>query len=238
MALHPQNRSNEPIAIIGTGFRFPGGSNTPEKLWNLLREPRDVQSTIPTDRFSMDGFYNPDSYQGMSHTRHGYFLSEDHRCFDAEFFGIKPVEAHAMDPQQRMLLEVIYESIETAGLSMEALRGSLTAVYVGLMSGDYGDMLNRDTSEFPPYLAAGTARSMMSNRVSYVFDWHGPSMTIDTACSSSLVAVHHAVQSLRLGDSQVAVAAGANLILGPEQFVAGSNMKMMSPDGRSYMWDR
>jgi|SRR5690242_1622820 len=238
MASHPSTRPNEPIAIIGTGIRFPGDANTPAKLWDLLSNPRDVQTIIPSTRFNADGFYDPSSLQGTSHTRHGYFLSQDHRAFDAEFFGIKPVEATSMDPQQRMLLEVIYEAVEAAGLSLEAMRGSSTAVYVGLMASDYGDMLNRDISDFPPYIAAGTARSMMSNRVSYVFDWRGPSMTVDTACSSSLVAVHHAVQSLRLGESRVAVAAGANLILGPEQFIAGSNMKMMSPEGRSYMWDR
>ncbi|KAJ4982700.1 beta-ketoacyl synthase domain-containing protein [Stagonosporopsis vannaccii] len=237
MVLQSSSRPNEPIAIIGTGIRFPGDANTPAKLWDLLINPRDVQSIIPPSRFNADGFCDSDTNHGMSHTRHGYFLSEDHRLFDADFFGIKPVEATSMDPQQRMLLEVIYEGLEAAGLSVEAMRGSSTAVYVGLMSGDYGDMLNRDTSDFPPYIAAGTARSMMSNRVSYVFDWRGPSMTIDTACSSSLVALHHAVQALRLGESRVAVAAGANLILGPEQFIAGSNMKMMSPEGRSYMWD-
>lgn len=236
--MQPECRRNEPIAVIGTGFRFPGNSDTPEKLWELLLKPHDVQSVVPADRFNIDGFYDLQSSRGTSHARQGYFLSEDHRHFDAEFFGIKPVEANSMDPQQRMLLEVVYEGIEAAGLSMEALRGSSTAIYVGLMSGDYSDMLNRDPTDFPPYLAAGTARSMISNRVSYVFDWRGPSMTIDTACSSSLAAVHHAVQSLRLGECEVAVAAGANLILGPEQFVAGSNMNMMSPDGRSYMWDR
>ncbi|KAF2629171.1 ketoacyl-synt-domain-containing protein [Macroventuria anomochaeta] len=238
MRLHLNDRPNEPIAVIGSGFRFPGGTDTSAKLWDLLREPRDVRSTIPVNRFNPDGFFHSaNDRHGTSNTRHGYFLSEDLRQFDAQFFGIKPVEASSMDPQQRLLLEVIYEGIEAAGLSMENLRGSMTAVYIGLMAVGYGDLLNRDTSDFPPYMAAGTARSMISDRVSYFFDWRGPSMTIDTACSSSLVAVHQAVQSLRLGESQVAVAAGANLLLGPEQFIAGSNMKMLSPDGHSYMWD-
>lgn len=232
------DRPKEPIAIIGSGFRFPGGANNPTQLWDLLRQPRDVQSPIPADRFSLDGFYHPShDHQGTSHTRHGYFLSGDHRQFDAEFFGIKPVEANSMDPQQRLLLEVVYESIEAAGLNLEALRGSPTAVYVGLMAVDYADMLNRDTSDYPPYVAPGTARSMMSNRVSYFFDWRGPSMTIDTACSSSLVAVHLAIQSLRAGESKLAIAAGANLLLGPEQFIAGSHMKMLSPNGRSFWCD-
>ncbi|KAF1930198.1 ketoacyl-synt-domain-containing protein [Didymella exigua CBS 183.55] len=232
------NRPNEPIAVIGTGLRFPGGVNDPTQLWDLLQHPRDVQTVIPADRFSIDGFYQPShDNQGSSHTRHGYFLSGDHRQFDAEFFGIIPVEASSMDPQQRLLLEVVYESIEAAGLDMKTLQGSPTAVYVGLMAVDYNDMLNRDPSDFPPYVAAGTSRSMFSNRISHFFDWRGPSMTIDTACSSSLVAIHLAIQSLRAGDCELAIAAGANLMLGPEQFIVGSSMKMLSPDGRSFWCD-
>jgi hybrid polyketide synthase/nonribosomal peptide synthetase ACE1 len=212
--------------------------SNPTELWDLLQHPRDVRTSIPTDRFDTKGFYHPSHDNlGTSHTRHGYFLNGDHRQFDAEFFGIKPVEANSMDPQQRLMLEVVYESIEAAGLDMQALRGSPTAVYVGLMAVDYNDMLNRDTSDFPPYVAAGNSRSIVSNRVSHFFDWRGPSMTIDTACSSSLVAVHLAIQSLRAGDSTLAIAAGANLMLGPETFIIGSNMKMLSPDGRSYWCD-
>lgn len=236
--MSPQRRPNEPIAVVGSGFRFPGDANTPSKLWDLLREPRDVQSAIPEQRFNPDGFFHPaNDHHGTSNIRHSYFLSEDHRQFDASFFGIKPVEANSIDPQQRILLEVVYESIEAAGLSMDTLRGSPTAVYVGLMCADYADLLGRDTSYFPTYFATGTARSIISNRISYFFDWRGPSMTIDTACSSSLVAVHQAIQVLRSGESRVAVAAGANLLLGPEQYIAESNLKMLSPDGRSYMWD-
>lgn len=235
---YEKRHGNEPIAIVGSGCRFPGEVNTPSKLWQLLKEPRDLLSQIPETRFNPDGFFHPDNaHHGTSNIRHSYLLSEDHRHFDTQFFGIKPVEAHSIDPQQRLLLEVVYESIEAAGLSIEALQGSSTAVYVGLMCGDYADLLGRDTSYFPTYFATGTARSIISNRISYCFDWRGPSMTIDTACSSSLVAVHQAVQILRSGESRVAVAAGANLLLGPEQYIAESNLKMLSPDGRSYMWD-
>lgn len=231
-------RGNEPIAIIGSGCRFPGGSNTPSKLWELLRDPVDVQSEIPPSRFNVDGFYHPDNmHHGTSNVRHSYFLTEDHRVFDAQFFGIKPVEAHSIDPQQRLLLETVYESLEAAGLTIDELQGSQTAVYVGLMCADYADLLGRDTNYFPTYFASGTARSIMSNRISYFFDWRGPSMTIDTACSSSLVAVHQAVQLLRSGESRVAIAAGANLLLGPEQYIAESKLKMLSPSGRSRMWD-
>ncbi|MCJ1477282.1 hypothetical protein MMC13_005953 [Lambiella insularis] len=231
-------RRNEPIAIIGSGCRFPGECSTPSRLWELLREPRDLLSRIPGDRFNAEGFYHPDGqYHGNSNVRDSYFLSENHRQFDAQFFEVKPIEANATDPQQRLLLETVYECIESAGLTIEGLRGSKTAVYVGLMCADYDSLLLRDADSIPTYHATGVSRSIMSNRISYFFDWRGPSMTIDTACSSSLVAVHQAVQVLRSGDSRVAVAAGSNLILGPENYIGESKLKMLSPDGRSRMWD-
>lgn len=230
---------NEPIAIVGSACRFPGDASTPEKLWDLLRKPRDVLQEIPADRFNVDKFYHPNAaHHGTSNVRHSYILSEDYRLFDAQFFGTKPVEAISIDPQQRMLLETVYESLETAGIPMEKLQGSDTGVYVGLMTNDYTDIMGRDIQKYPTYFASGTARSILSNRVSYFFDWHGPSMTIDTACSSSLIALHQAVQSLRNGECRVAVAAGTNLLLGPEQYVAESKLKMLSPTGRSRMWDQ
>ena len=238
MSRYRHEKGNEPIAIIGSGCRFPGEASTPSKLWDLLRQPRDLSTTIPPDRFSAKGFFHPDGlHHGSSNVQESYFLSESLRHFDAQFFGIKPVEANATDPQQRLLLETVYESIESAGLRMEELRGSMTAVYVGLMSGDYDTMLLRDTETMPTYHATGVGRSIVSNRISYFFDWRGPSMTIDTACSSSLIAMHQAVQVLRSGDSRVAVAAGTNLILGPENYIAESKLKMLSPTGHSRMWD-
>ncbi|KAI1170868.1 putative hybrid NRPS/PKS enzyme [Nemania sp. FL0916] len=230
--------SSEPIAIIGTGIRFPGGCDNPSKLWELLRQPRDLLKEIPESRFSLDAFYHPQNHHhGTSNVRHSYFLDEDLRQFDAQFFAIKPTEANSIDPQQRLLLETVYEGLESAGLSIRQLRGSDTAVYVGVMSADFTDMIGRDTETFPTYFATGTARSILSNRLSYFFDWHGPSMTIDTACSSSLIAMHQAVQTLRSGESSVAVVAGSNLILGPEQYIAESKLQMLSPTGRSRMWD-
>ncbi|KAL9130700.1 MAG: hypothetical protein Q9217_001179 [Psora testacea] len=233
------SQPGEPIAIIGSGCRFPGESTNPSKLWDLLRQPRDVLKRIPPDRFDPKGFYHPDGmHHGSTEVQESYLLEEDHRLFDATFFNIKPIEASSIDPQQRLLLETVYESVESAGLSMEKMRGSGTAVYVGLMCEEYSDLLIRDVDSLPTYFATGTARSIMSNRISYFFDWHGPSMTIDTACSSSLVAVHEAVQALRHGGgSRVAIAAGANLILGPEPYIAESKLKMLSPGSRSRMWD-
>lgn len=209
-------KRNEPIAIIGSGCRFPGEAQTPSKLWDLLVQPRDISSRIPSDRFNTTGFYHESkTHHGSSNVRDAYTLSEDIRQFDAQFFSIKPVEAEAIDPQHRLLLETVYEGLEAAGQSIEKLQGSSTSVYVGVMNADYNDMVVQDIDALPQYTATGTARSILSNRISYFFDWHGPSMTIDTACSSSLVALHEAVQSLRSGDAAVAVAAGANLIIGP-----------------------
>ncbi|KAB5550768.1 polyketide synthetase [Coniochaeta sp. 2T2.1] len=228
----------EPIAVVGSGMRFPGSSNSQSKLWELLVKPRDLLKRIPKERFDIDNFYHPDpTHHSTTHVRETYFLDEDHRHFDAGFFNIKPVEVAAIDPQQRLLMEVVYESLEAAGIPLESLVGSRTGVYVGLMTADYFEHLYNDIDTLPTYVPTGTARSIMSNRISYFFDWHGPCMTIDTACSSSLVAVHQAVQLLRSGDSDMAVAAGANMIMGPGQYIAESSLHMLSADSRSRMWD-
>ncbi|KAI1070292.1 hypothetical protein LB507_010325 [Fusarium sp. FIESC RH6] len=234
----PPTKQTEPIAVVGSAGRFPGGCNTPSKLWDLLRSPRDLLREIPKERFNIDAFYHPDPlHHGTTNTRYSYFLDEDPAQFDPQFFSITPAEAEAIDPQQRLLLETVYESLCAAGLPIERLRGSDTGVYIGLMCDDWSSMIQKDIDALPTYTGTGTARSILSNRVSYFFDWQGPSMTIDTACSSSLVAVHEAVRLLRSGDSTVAIAAGANLILNPTQYVAESNLRMLSPTGRSRMWD-
>ncbi|KJZ71435.1 hypothetical protein HIM_09159 [Hirsutella minnesotensis 3608] len=195
---------NEPIAVVGSACHFAGGTTSPSKLWELLREPRDVRSKIPDGRLSADGFHHPSSaYHGHSNVRHAYLLDEDVGCFDAEFFGINPIEAKAIDPQQRLLMETVFEGIEDAGMTVRDLRGSDTSIFVGVMCDDYAALQVRDLQLAPTYFATGTAQSILSNRVSYFFDWHGPSVTLDTACSSSLVAVHMAVQALRSGESRL-----------------------------------
>ncbi|KAI0097723.1 putative polyketide synthase [Nemania sp. FL0031] len=230
---------HEPIAIIGSACRFAGSTSSAQKLWELLLHPQDLRQKIPTSRFNASGFYHRNgAYHGHSNVEHGYFLEEDPSVFDAEFFSIKAAEAKAMDPQQRILLEVVYEALESAGLPMADLKGSDTAVYVGSMTDDYANLLLRDSGDTPTYYAMGVARSILSNRVSHFYDWHGPSISVDTACSSSLVAVHMALQALRGGDTRVALACGANLILGPENFIVESKLGMLSPDGRSRMWDQ
>lgn len=210
------SRQSEPIAIVGSGCRFPGGASSPSALWKLIESPRDVSQEIPQDRFNSLGHYHANgSHHGTTNVRHSYLLQEDLRVFDAAFFNISPNEADSIDPQQRLLLETVYEALESGGHRLEKLRGSDTAVYVGTMNVDYHDTLLRDLNTIPTYLATGTNRAIISNRLSYFFDWHGPSMTIETACSSSLIAVHQGVQALRIGESRVAVACGAQAILGP-----------------------
>ncbi|KAL4946541.1 hypothetical protein BDV06DRAFT_218260 [Aspergillus oleicola] len=235
-SMPPSSYRNDPIAVVGTACRFPGGSNTPSALWDLLRSPRDCRSEIPKDRFNIEGYYTPSPRQGRITTKHTYFLS-DIKSFDAQFFNIPPAEAESIDPQQRLLLETVYEGLEGAGLTIDSLRGSNTSVYVGLMSCDYLDLVQTDVDCMPKYTGSGISRSIDANRISYFFDWNGPSMSIDTACSSSMTALHLAVQGLRAGESNVAVVAGANLIITPPNYVTLSNLKMISPNGESKMWD-
>lgn len=165
-------------------------------------------------------------------------MSEDPRGFDADFFGINTVEASAIDPQQRLLLETAYEAFEAAGMPLRAIDDSDAGVFVGLMNEDYSNIVGRDVLQIPTYFASGTARNNISNRISYFFNLHGPSVTIDTACSSSLVALHQAVQSIRSGECSLALIGGANLLLTPEPYISMSKLKMLSPTGRSRMWDK
>ncbi|KAI0808888.1 hypothetical protein GGR55DRAFT_689814 [Xylaria sp. FL0064] len=230
---------SEPVAIIGTGCRFPGDL-TPSKFWKLLQEPYDLLKPLG-ERFDSKAWYHESAkYPGHFNVKHSYQLHGEnlHRHFDAPFFGVSAVEANTMDPQMRLLLETVYEALEAAGQSIEGLRGSDTAVYTGMMINGYKAVMERDLLSLGTYHASGSSRATMSHRLSYVFDWHGPSMTIDTACSSSMIAVHQAVMQLRTGQSHVAIAAGANLLLDPTDYIAMSNLEMLSPDGRSKMWDK
>ncbi len=216
--------TQEPIAIIGMGCRFPGSSDTPSKLWDLLKEPRDVLRTVPsTRRWNADAFFHEDpEHHGTSNVRASYFLDEDPADFDNNFFNIQPAEAESIDPQQRMLMETVYDALCSAGQTIEELRGSPTAILVGAMGDDWSGANYKDWEALPQYAATGTGRSIMSNRVSYFFDWRGTPITLDTACSSSLVAVHLGIQAIRAGESRVAVAAGTNLILTPGMFIASA----------------
>ncbi|KAK3934578.1 polyketide synthase [Diplogelasinospora grovesii] len=233
----------EPIAVIGTGCRFPGGADTASRLWSVIHHPRDLSRKPPAARFNVDAFYHPEGiHHGTTNATRSYFLDDKANessveQFDAAFFNIQAAEAEAMDPQQRLLLEVVYEGLCAGGQRLEALRGSDTAVYVGMMCDDYNTMVRRDWETLPRYTATGLCRAIHANRVSYFFDWHGPSVTVDTACSSSLIALDLAVQALRSGKAKMAVAAGTNLILTPDMYISESKLGMLSPTGRCAMWD-
>lgn len=169
---------NEPVVIVGSACRFPGGADSPAKLWHLLRDPRDLQIEVPRDRFNIDAFYHPDgSRHGRTNARHGYFVDQNPRAFDAAFFNIQAGEAESIDPQQRQLLETTYDAIAAAGYGLQDLRGSDTAVYVGLMTHDFELVKVNDLQYNPTYFATGAATSIASNRLSYFFDWRGPSVS-------------------------------------------------------------
>ncbi|HVV12814.1 polyketide synthase [Amycolatopsis sp.] len=216
---------SDPIAVVGLGCRLPGGVHGPEQLWQLLIEGRNAVAQVPDGRWAEYG----DVPEGT--TRWGGFL-EDVAGFDAEFFGIAPREAARMDPQQRMVLEVAWEALEHAGMAPESLRGSATGVFVGVSGTEYGARSIADLSTVDPWVGTGAALSIAANRLSYALDLRGPSMAIDTACSSSLTAVHLAVQSLRSGESELALVGGANLLLGPGVTASFDEMGISSADGR------
>ncbi len=228
----------EPIAIIGMGCRFPG-ADSPEAFWELLKNGVDAISETPQDRWDADTLYDADATAaGKIASRWGGYL-RDIDQFDPYFFGISPREASRMDPQQRLLLEVTWEALEDAGQTREHLAGSQTGVFVGVhsQSSDYYLMQTDDLNSLDTYSGTGTSHSVIAGRLSYLFDWHGPNISIDTACSSSLVALNLAVNSLRTHESSLAITAGVNVILSPHFSVAASRMHMLSADGRCKPFD-
>lgn len=231
---------SEPIAIVGSACRFPGSIRSPYQLWKAIIEQRDVLTQDSSARFGLASFYDEDpNHHGRTDVRgNAYLLEDDIRQFDAAFFHVSYKEAHSIDPQQRILLETVYEAFEAAGWPLDRMEGSETSVHVGCMTADYHDMQMRDPETLSVYTATGTARSILSNRISYFFDLKGPSITLDTACSSSLVALHQAVQCLRNGEADQAIVAGTTMVLDTAMYVAESNLHMISPDSRSRMWDK
>src|SRR5579872_5522125 len=231
-----RDAGNEPIAIVGIGCRFPG-ANDPAAFWQLLRNGVDAISEVPADRFDQNAFYDPDpAIPGKMNTRWGGFLDQADR-FDARFFGISPREVSCMDPQQRLLLEVAWEALQDAGQAPERLTGTRAGVFIGIATNDYGRLQWDDLERIDAYAGTGNALSIAANRISYVFDFRGPSIALDTACSSSLVAVHQACCSLRSGESTLALAGGVNLILSPAITINFSKAGAMAPDGRCKTFD-
>jgi acyl transferase domain-containing protein/thioesterase domain-containing protein/acyl carrier protein len=231
--------SDDAIAVIGVGCRFPGGADGPAAFWRLLADGVDAISDVPAGRWDLGKYFDADpETPGTMYSRRGGFVADLER-FDAHFFGISPVEARSMDPQQRLLLEVAWESLEHAGVVPAALAGSEAGVFMGIGASGYASeaMKSGDLSQIDAYAATGNTSSAAVGRLSYTLGLTGPNVSIDTACSSSLVAVHLACQSLRLGESSLALAGGVNVLLSPEVSVMVSKARMLAPDGRCKAFD-
>ena len=234
-----EKEKHEPIAVIGLGCRLPGGANSPEQLWDLLKNGEDAIEEMVDQRWTADEYYDPDPEAiGKLYTKANGLVSDVDQ-FDADFFGIAPVEATLMEPQQRLLLETTWDSLEHAGIAPDSLMGSKTGVFVGICHMGYSHMQAQYGSieDVSPYNGTGNSHSVASGRLSYLLGLQGPSLSVDTACSSSLVAIHLAVQSLRKGESDMALAAGVNLILEPTTSMIFARAGMLSPDGRCKTFD-
>ncbi|MFD5629064.1 SDR family NAD(P)-dependent oxidoreductase [Streptomyces sp. NPDC127072] len=222
--------TGEPIAIVGMACEFPGADNV-SAFWRMQLDQVDATADVPADRFPIDAFHDPrPRTPGRIVSRRGGFLP-DIRGFDARYFGVSGREASHMDPQQRLLLQTAAAAVRDAGLTLEQLAGSPTAVVVGQRTAEYWDLL-RAAGALDIYANTGTSRSVLSGRLSFFFDLRGPSTSVDTACSSSLVAVHQACAALRGGEATLALAAGVNLVLTPEESITFSQADMLSADGR------
>lgn len=231
------DRTDEPIAIVSVSCRFPGAPD-PEAFWEVLSGGVDAIREVPEDRFDIDEFYDPDpETAGKTYTRFGGFL-DGIDGFDPEFFGISPREAVWIEPQQRLMLETVWEGLERAGYSPAALRGSRTGIFAGVGANEYAHLLSSESiDKIEPYFITGNALNAISGRVAFALGFEGPAVAVDTACSSALVAVHQAVQALHSGDCDLAVAGGVNVLLSPVTVIAASRARMLSPVGRCKTFD-
>lgn len=232
----------EPIAIVGIGCRLPGGVSGPESFWELLRDGRDAIQEVPQERWSLERHFDPDPQRPLyQHVRHGGFV-EGIDQFDPGFFGISPREAICMDPQQRLLLEVAWQALEDACIPREEIRGERVSVVMGISSSDYSSQLWISQKDYAipdnePFILPGNTGCIAANRLSYFFDFKGPSFTVDTACSSSLVAVHLACESIWRGEAEAALAGGVQAMIQPGVHVMFCKAGLLSPDGRCKSFD-
>ncbi len=220
------------IAIVGLATRFPGDMNTPDEMWQALLEGRDAITDLPEGRWE-EFLDEPRLAERVAkaHVRGGYL--KDIKGFDAEFFALSKLEADNIDPQQRMALELTWEALENARIPASSLRGEAVAVFMGSSNADYQNLALSDPSITHPYAITGNSSSIIANRVSYFFDFRGPSVTVDTACSSSLVAAHQGVQALRSGEADVAVVGGVNALVTPLVTIGFNEVGgVLAPDGR------
>lgn len=237
----PSERPRHPaLAIVGIGCRLPGGVDSADGFWDLLCSSTDATSVVPETRWNADRFHDPNPAKvGKMVTRRGGFLADIDQ-FDPQFFGISPREAHSIDPQQRLMLQATWEALEDGGIPADGLAGEDVGVFIGGFTLDYQLLQNQGRAsryQFKTHSAAGMMMTMLANRISFAFDFRGPSMTVDTACSSSLVAVHLAAQSIWNGESALALAGGVNIMIGPNTAIAESKSGFLSPDGRSKAFD-
>jgi acyl transferase domain-containing protein/surfactin synthase thioesterase subunit len=233
-----QKAKNEPIAIIGVGCRFPGGADNPDAFWQLLKNGVDAITEIPQDRWNVDNYYDPEKETpGKMYTRYGGFVDKL-KEFEPSFFAISPKEAKVLDPQHRLLLEISWEALENAAINPQKLAKTQTGVFIGISSSDYSQLLLRqDIAEINSHFGTGNSHSSAVGRISYILGLQGPSLAVDTACSSSLVTVHLACNSLRIGESDLALAGGVNRIITPEVTINFSKAKMLAPNGRCKTFD-
>jgi acyl transferase domain-containing protein/acyl carrier protein len=226
------------FAIVGYAARLPGAADADE-FWQVLRQGRDTVSEVPPDRWDVEEFFDPDpEAPGKIVTRRAGFI-DDVAGFDAPFFGVSAREVVLMDPQHRLLLETAWQALEHSGTAPTALANTRTGVYMGLSTHDYLSMISDelDYPEIEAYLAIGTAAAAAAGRISYRLGLQGPAVTVDTACSSSLVAIHQACQALRLGECDLALAGGANVLISPSTMITFSKSRMLAPDGRCKTFD-
>ncbi|EAQ92786.1 hypothetical protein CHGG_01021 [Chaetomium globosum CBS 148.51] len=233
-----QKPKTEPLAVVGMACRFAGGITSPDKLWDLVSSGRDAWSEVPSNRFNQKAFYHPDNQRLTTMSMQGgFFIDQDPGVFDCSFFNLTADAAAAMDPQIRMQLEVTFEALESAGITLSKAVGSNTSVYTGAFTKDYHDLQVRDSLHAARGFVTGNYAAMLANRISHFFDLRGPSTAVDTGCSTSLMGLHLACQSLRAGESDCAIVGGAALNLNPDAFTNLSAIQTCGPEGKCYAFD-